>query len=82
MRWALLFASKMYCKREIRSSYGLVWLEITTLASAYKPLVCKSGAEPWGKQQPAGVAGKSAVGKLAAGRRPSGAAGAVGRSAG
>ena len=53
-----------------------------TLASDYIPLVCKSGAEPWGKQQPAEAAGKSAVGKPAAGRQPSGAAGAAGRSAG
>ena len=81
MRWALLLASKMYCKREIHS-YGLVWLEIMTLASDYIPLVCRSGAEPWGKQQPAEAAGKSAVGKPAAGRRPSGAAWAAGRSAG
>ena len=81
MRWALLLASKMYCKREIHS-YGLVWLEIMTLASDYIPLVCRSGAEPWGKQQPAEAAGKSAVGKLAAGRRISGAAWAAGRSAG
>ena len=52
-----------------------------THASDNIPLVCRSGAEPWGKQQPAEAAGKSAVGKLAAGRRLSGAAGAVGRSA-
>ena len=82
MRCALLFASKMYCKREIRSSYGLVWLEIMTLASDYIPLVCRSGAEPWGKQQSAEAAGKSAVGKLAAGKWLSGAVGAAGRSAG
>ena len=53
-----------------------------TLASDYIPLVCRSGAEPWGKQQSAEAAGKSAVGKLAAGKWLSGAVGAAGRSAG
>ena len=64
----------MYCKQENQS-------QCNTSVNTELPLGCKSGAGPWGKQQPAEAAGKSAVGKLAAGRRLSGAAGAVGRSA-
>ena len=47
------------------------------------PLGCKSGAGLWGKQQPAEAAGTPAADMLlaAAGRPPSGAAVAAGRSA-
>ena len=66
----------MYCKQENQS-------QCNTSVNTELPLGCKSGAGPWGKQQPAEAAGKPAAADmlLAAGRPLSGAAAAAGRSA-